>query len=47
MSWDVTGNSGTDPSVNFLGTTDEQPLVVKTNGQEVLRGCIPVLQVSI
>jgi hypothetical protein len=37
MSWDVVGNSGTDPSVNFLGTTDEQPLVVKTNGQEVLR----------
>ncbi len=37
MSWDIAGNSGTDPSVNFLGTTDEQPLVVKTNGQEVLR----------
>ena len=37
MSWDVTGNSGTDSNVNFLGTTDGQPLVVKTNDQEVLR----------
>jgi hypothetical protein len=37
MSWDITGNSDTDPNVNFLGTTDAQPLVVKTNGQEVLR----------
>jgi hypothetical protein len=37
MSWDITGNSDTDPNVNFLGTTDGQPLVVKTNGQEVLR----------
>jgi hypothetical protein len=37
MSWDITGNSDTDPDVNFLGTTDGQPLVVKTNSQEVLR----------
>jgi hypothetical protein len=37
MSWDITGNTGTDPTVNFLGTTDGQPLVIKTNGQEVLR----------
>jgi ligand-binding sensor protein len=37
MSWEITGNSGINPNVNFLGTTDEQPLVVKTNGQEVLR----------
>jgi hypothetical protein len=37
MSWDITGNSGTDSNVNFIGTTDGQPLVVKTNGQEVLR----------
>jgi hypothetical protein len=36
MSWDITGNSDTDPDVNFLGTTDGQPLVVKTNSQEVL-----------
>jgi len=37
MNWEITGNSGTDPDVNFLGTSDEQPLVVKTNAQEVLR----------
>jgi hypothetical protein len=36
MSWDITGNSDTDPDVNFLGTTDGQPLVVKTNGLNVL-----------
>jgi hypothetical protein len=37
MNWEITGNSGTDPNVNFLGTSDEQPLIVKTNAQEVLR----------
>ena len=30
--WSLTGNAGTDPSTNFLGTTDNQPLVVKVNG---------------
>jgi hypothetical protein len=35
MSWEVTGNLGTNPNVNFLGTSDAQPLVIKTNGQEV------------
>lgn len=30
--WSLTGNSGTDPSTNFLGTTDAQDLVIKTNG---------------
>jgi len=28
--WSLLGNSGTDPSINFLGTTDAQPLVFKT-----------------
>lgn len=29
--WSLTGNSGTDPSVNFLGTTDNQPLKFRVN----------------
>ncbi len=37
MNWDITGNHGTDATVNFLGTTDEQPLLIKTNGIEALR----------
>lgn len=35
--WLVSGNSGTDPSNNFLGTSDNQPLVIKTNNAERLR----------
>lgn len=31
------GNSGTDPSTNFIGTTDNQPLIVKVNGRQVFR----------
>jgi trimeric autotransporter adhesin len=30
--WSLTGNAGTNPSINFLGTTDAQPLVFKVNG---------------
>lgn len=33
--WSLTGNAGTDPSVNFIGTTDNQPLVLKVNNQYV------------
>lgn len=29
--WSLTGNSGTSPSTNFLGTTDQTSLVFKTN----------------
>jgi hypothetical protein len=36
-NWLLLGNNGTDPSKNFLGTTDNQPLVVKTKGVEVMR----------
>src|SRR5215831_11971112 len=36
MAWDLTGNAGTNPATNFLGTTDNQPLVIKTNGGEAL-----------
>jgi len=29
-AWLLTGNAGTNPAVNFLGTTDAQPLVIAT-----------------
>jgi hypothetical protein len=37
MPWDLTGNSGTNPATDFLGTRDNQPLVIRTNGAEALR----------
>ncbi len=30
-AWKTTGNSGTFPAENFLGTTDNRPLVLRTN----------------
>lgn len=35
--WSLTGNSGTTPGVNFLGTTDAQDFVIKTDGIEMAR----------
>lgn len=35
-NWSLTGNSGTDSSVNFLGTVDGQPLIIKTNNNEAM-----------
>ena len=35
--WHLTGNAATTPGVNFLGTTDHQPLELKVNRQRVLR----------
>ncbi|MCP4707331.1 MAG: hypothetical protein GY869_01790 [Planctomycetes bacterium] len=35
--WNLTGNSGTDPVNNFLGTTDNVPLVLRVNNQPGLR----------
>jgi hypothetical protein len=35
--WNTRGNSNTNPSTDFLGTTDNQPLIVKTNSNEALR----------
>ena len=35
--WSLTGNAGTNPATNFLGTTDAQPLVIKTNNTETAR----------
>lgn len=37
VKWIVTGNSGIDPATNFLGTTDNQPLFIRTNNIERLR----------
>jgi len=36
-AWLVTGNSGTNPTTNFIGTTDAQPLVFRTNNIERMR----------
>jgi hypothetical protein len=33
----LTGNAGTNPATNFLGTTDAQPLVIRTNNTEWMR----------
>ncbi len=35
--WGLTGSSGTTPATDFIGTTDAQPLVVKTNNVERMR----------
>lgn len=35
--WNLTGNAGTIKSVNFLGTTDNNPLVFSTNGKEAVQ----------
>ena len=35
--WSVTGNSGTNPTTNFLGTTDNIAFEVKVNGVRALR----------
>jgi len=37
MPWELTGNNSINPANNFLGTSDNQPLVIKTNGQERIR----------
>ena len=36
-AWNTTGNAGSDPATNFIGTTDNQPLVIRTNNTEQLR----------
>ncbi len=36
-AWSLIGNASTNPSTNFLGTTDAQPLLIKTNGTQVGR----------
>lgn len=33
-SWQLTGNAGTNPPTDFVGTSTNQPLVIKTNGAQ-------------
>src|ERR1700750_704330 len=35
--WQLTGNAGTNASTNFVGTTDNKPLVFRVNNKEVVR----------
>jgi hypothetical protein len=37
ISWTLAGNSGTDPASQFIGTTDNLPVVVKTNGHQAVQ----------
>ncbi|MBK8472139.1 MAG: hypothetical protein IPL33_08160 [Sphingobacteriales bacterium] len=32
--WNLTGNAATNPSTNFIGTTDDQPLLFRVNNQK-------------
>ena len=36
MPWDLTGNANTNETINFLGTTDNHSLVIRTNNTEAL-----------
>lgn len=36
-AWALTGNASTNPSLNFLGTTDARDLVLRTNNTERIR----------
>ncbi|MFN3917919.1 MAG: tail fiber domain-containing protein [Flavobacteriales bacterium] len=36
-NWKLLGNAGIDPAINFLGTTDAQPLVIRTNNIDRIR----------
>ena len=35
--WSLTGNAGTNPSTNYIGSTDGQDVVFKSGGVEVMR----------
>lgn len=37
MAWLTNGNAGTNSAINFLGTTDNQDLVIRTNNLERIR----------
>lgn len=37
LYWKLLGNGGTDPMLNFLGTTDDHPLNLRANDRRVLR----------
>lgn len=37
LDWSLTGNAGTNPATNFIGTTDNQDWVIRTNNVEKIR----------
>jgi hypothetical protein len=37
MPWEIIGNANTNEQINFIGTTDNHALVIRTNGSEALR----------
>jgi len=37
VCWDTEGNSGINPAINFLGTTDAQPLLLRANNSRIAR----------
>jgi hypothetical protein len=37
FGWATVGNDGTNPLQNYLGTSDNQPLIIKTSGNERMR----------
>jgi len=37
IAWLLGGNSGTNPGINFMGTTDNQPFNIRTNNIERMR----------
>lgn len=37
ICWDTEGNAGTNPAINFIGTTDAQPFEVRTQNVRSLR----------
>lgn len=34
-AWSLTGNAGINPATQFIGTTDDQPIIMKQNGQRI------------
>ena len=40
-SWHLLGNSGTNSNSSFLGTTDNQQVIIKTDNIERLRSVCP------
>lgn len=37
IAWGINGNTGTDPATDFIGTTDNKALAIRTNNTEQLR----------
>jgi hypothetical protein len=46
VCWDTEGNIGTIPNFNFIGTRDDQPLILKSNNVEAARATSTGLQLN-